>query len=131
MARALVRLHGLGVPNGGRSFVPELELPRTDLDDITVDQEVFADGLAVDAATGVEQWKVRGFGHGSLTYADGHFYVLGDRGRLALVVATPEGYQQRGNFQVFENKAWTVPTVADGKLFVRNGQELLALAVRK
>lgn len=85
----------------------------------------------IDSSSGAEQWKVRGFGHGSLTYADGHLYVLGDRGRLALIVATPEGYQQQGDFQVFESKAWTVPTVANGKLFLRNEEELLALAVKK
>jgi outer membrane protein assembly factor BamB len=84
---------------------------------------------SLDAATGEEGWKARGFGHGSLTYADGHFYVLSDRGRLALVAATPEEYREVASFQAVDGKCWTVPTLADGRLFVRNEEELVAFDV--
>jgi outer membrane protein assembly factor BamB len=85
---------------------------------------------AVDAASGEERWKARGFGHGSLTMADGHLFVLGDRGKLALVEATPAEYREKGGFQVVEGKCWTVPTLADGRLYVRNEREVVALDVR-
>ena len=85
----------------------------------------------LDAATGEERWAAReGFGHGSLTLADGHLYVLGDRGKLALVEATPEGFVEKGVVEVLEGKCWTVPTLAGGRLYVRNEQELVALDVR-
>ena len=85
----------------------------------------------LDARTGEEKWAVReGFGHGSLTLADGHLYVLGDRGKLALVEATPEGYREKGAFEPLEGKSWTVPTLAGGRLYLRNEKQLVALDVR-
>ncbi|MFQ5350016.1 MAG: PQQ-binding-like beta-propeller repeat protein, partial [Thermoanaerobaculia bacterium] len=38
---------------------------------------------AIDAATGEERWKARGFERGSLIAADGQLIVLGERGKLA------------------------------------------------
>lgn len=82
---------------------------------------------AIDAATGAERWKQRGFGHGSLILAGGHLVVLSDRGKLALVSATPEEYRELGNAQVLEGKCWTSPSLADGRLYVRNEEKLVAL----
>ncbi|HVG09042.1 MAG TPA: PQQ-binding-like beta-propeller repeat protein [Thermoanaerobaculia bacterium] len=81
---------------------------------------------AIDAATGKERWKQRGFGHGSLILAGGHLIVLSDRGKLALVQATPEEYRELGNAQVIEGKCWTSPSLADGRLYVRNEEQLIA-----
>ncbi|MEA2560428.1 MAG: outer membrane protein assembly factor BamB [Acidobacteriota bacterium] len=81
---------------------------------------------AIDAATGNERWKQRGFGHGSLILAGGHLIVLSDRGKLALVEATPEEYRELGNAQVLEGKCWTSPSLADGRLYVRNEEQLIA-----
>jgi outer membrane protein assembly factor BamB len=83
----------------------------------------------LDAKNGEEQWKARGFGHGSLTYADGHLIVLGDRGNLALVEATPAEYREKATAQALTGKCWTVPTFADGRLFLRNEREVVALDV--
>ena len=82
---------------------------------------------AIDAATGNERWKQRGFGHGSLILAGDHLIVLSDRGKLALVSATPEEYRELGNAQVLEGKCWTSPSLADGRLYVRNEEKLIAL----
>ena len=84
----------------------------------------------LDAKTGDRKWRKRGQGHGSLTYADGRLYVLGDQGTLALVEATPEEYREHGSFEVFDSKTWTVPTVAGGRLFVRDDSELAAFDVK-
>ena len=82
---------------------------------------------AIDAATGKERWKQRGFGHGSLILAGGHLIVLSDSGKLALVEATPEEYSELGHAQVLEGKCWTAPTLANGRLYVRNEEQLIAL----
>ena len=85
----------------------------------------------LDAATGEEKWAAReGFGHGSLTLAEGHLYVLGDRGKLALIEATPEGFRQKSAVEILDGKCWTVPTLANGRLYVRNEKQLVALDVR-
>jgi outer membrane protein assembly factor BamB len=84
---------------------------------------------AVDAATGKERWKQRGFGHGSLILADGHLIVLSERGcNLALVEATPEEYREKGREEVLSGKCWTAPTLANGRLYLRNEEELVALS---
>jgi len=83
----------------------------------------------VDVATGKTQWRARGFGHGSLLYADGHLIVLGDQGDLALVEATPEGYHERARAGVLGGKSWTMPTLAGGKLYLRDQKALRVLSV--
>lgn len=83
---------------------------------------------AMDAATGKERWKQRGFAHGSLILADGHLVVLSERGcDLALVEATPQAYREKGRTEVLSGKCWTAPTVANGRLYLRNEEELKAL----
>ena len=83
----------------------------------------------IDAYTGEEQWKQRGFQKGSLIYADGHLIILGERGKLALVEATPAEYKEKAKAQVLRGKCWTMPTLANGKLYLRNQKELLCLDV--
>jgi outer membrane protein assembly factor BamB len=80
--------------------------------------------------TGDVLWRQRGFNRGSLMAADGKLIVLGERGDLALAKASPEGYEELGNFPLFEGKSWTVPILAGGKLFVRNEEELVCLKVK-
>lgn len=82
---------------------------------------------AIDAATGKDRWRQRGFGHGSLILADGHLAVLSDRGKLALVEATPDAYKEKGSVDILSGKCWTAPTLANGKLYVRNEEQLVAL----
>jgi outer membrane protein assembly factor BamB len=83
----------------------------------------------IDAATGEEKWKERGLGHGSLILADGHLFVLSERGRLVLVEATPEQYREKGSAEVLSGKCWTAPTLAGGRLYLRNEETLMALDV--
>lgn len=84
----------------------------------------------LDAASGEEQWKTRGFGEGTLIMADGHLLVLSDRGVLGLVKATPERYEMVGEAKVLEGLCWTVPSLADGRLFLRNQSEMVCLEIK-
>lgn len=81
----------------------------------------------ISAATGEEKWKESGFGHGSLILADGHLVILSERGKLLLVEANPAGYREKGSSQILSGRCWTAPTLANGKLYLRNQEELLAL----
>jgi len=74
-------------------------------------------------------WRQRGFGHGSLLFADGYFIVLGDEGKLALVEATPEEYREKSSFQLFQGKSWTMPTLVNGILYLRDEKRLVALKI--
>ena len=81
--------------------------------------------IRVDTAE--DQWKKRGFGKGSLTLADGHLIILSDSGQLALAEATSSEYKEKASAPVLEGKCWTVPTLAGGKLYVRNQKEMVCL----
>lgn len=83
----------------------------------------------VEAATGEELWAQRGFAKGSLLYADGHLVLLGERGQLAIAQATPDGYREQARHQLFKSRTWTMPSLADGRLFVRDQAQLVALAL--
>ena len=80
----------------------------------------------LDAATGEQKWAKRGFGKGSLIYADGKLIVLSDRGRLALVKASSDAYTEVGGVQALTGKSWTAPVLADGRLYLRNHTKLVS-----
>ncbi len=82
---------------------------------------------SIDARTGEEKWRARGFQRGSLIAADGHLMVLGEEGRLALVEATPAEYREKASLQVMTERSWTMPTLANGRLFLRNQSEMVCL----
>jgi outer membrane protein assembly factor BamB len=77
--------------------------------------------VCMEFRTGKVRWQERGgFKKGSLTLADGQLIILGEEGTLALAEATPEEFRERARFQAFETKCWTVPVLANGKLYVRD-----------
>ena len=67
---------------------------------------------------------------GGFGFSDGHLVVLGDGGRLALVEATPAGYQEVASARVLNGLCWTAPTLADGKLYIRDDAEIVCLDVK-
>ncbi|HEY3174271.1 MAG TPA: PQQ-binding-like beta-propeller repeat protein [Candidatus Polarisedimenticolia bacterium] len=81
----------------------------------------------IDAATGEEKWSQRGFAKGSLLLADGHLIIFSESGLVALAEATPAGYREKGRAQILEGRTWTMPTLASGKLYLRNRTEMVAL----
>ena len=85
----------------------------------------------IEALTGKEQWKHRGYGKGALMYADGHLILLSDNGRLALARATPEGFKERAGAQVLAGRSWTMPTLANGRVFVRDMRKIVCLDLRQ
>jgi outer membrane protein assembly factor BamB len=78
--------------------------------------------------TGKIRWQAESVGPGSVKYADGHLYVHGENGDVALVEATPQGYREKGRFTPPEQPkrvraremAWSYPVVANGRLFIRD-----------
>jgi outer membrane protein assembly factor BamB len=85
---------------------------------------------AISIDDGKPAWGKRGLGKGSLILADGHLLVLSDRGKLLLVEATPEAYKEKGSVQALEGLCWTAPAFADGRLYLRNHDELVVYDLR-
>jgi hypothetical protein len=84
----------------------------------------------IDFDSGAVKWKQRGFNQGSLLCADGKLIIYGERATLALAEASPEKYQEISKTPVLDDQTWTVPTLCDGRLFVRNQKELVCLNLR-
>jgi outer membrane protein assembly factor BamB len=78
----------------------------------------------ISAETGEVSWTKRGFGKGSLIMVDDKLLVLSDKGRLAIVKATPDAYIELQSIQAIEGKSWTAPSFLDGKVYVRNLSEM-------
>jgi len=85
---------------------------------------------SLDATTGEVRWKARGFQRGSLIAADGRLIVLGEVGNLALVEANPNEFVQTNSAKILKGKNWTAPSLAGGKLYLRNNEELVCLKLK-
>lgn len=85
---------------------------------------------AISLADGALGWSKRGFGKGSLILADGHLFVLSEAGELVFVQATPKEYLERGRVQALRGRCWTAPSLAGGKLYLRNHSEIVGYDLR-
>jgi outer membrane protein assembly factor BamB len=82
--------------------------------------------ICMEFATGDIKWQARAAGKGSLCYADGMLYLLGEGHTVALAEATPEGYNETGRFTIKSHgrPAWAHPIVTGGKLYIRDQESL-------
>jgi len=83
----------------------------------------------VDVATGEKVWKSRPPGGRGLILVDGHLVIYGAQGNVVVAVATSEGYVEKARIKAFEGSAYTWPSFAGGKIFVRNLEEMVSVAV--
>ncbi|HVF89747.1 MAG TPA: PQQ-binding-like beta-propeller repeat protein [Blastocatellia bacterium] len=79
----------------------------------------------VDVSSGERKWKGGRYGYGQVLLASGHLIITTDSGELVLVKATPEKHIELAKFQAVEGKTWNYPAIADGRLLVRNGSEMV------
>lgn len=110
----------------------------------------------LEHATGKVRWSVPGLGRSTLLYADGHFVVLTERGRLLLIKANPERYELVAEMNLGEANggqvvgagaktavdaaaadrpvlrfpAWNAPILSHGLLYVRGKDQLICLDAR-
>jgi hypothetical protein len=47
-----------------------------------------------------------------------------------LLRANPEQHQELGRFQAVKGKTWNEPVIAQGRLFVRNAEEMACYSLR-
>ena len=82
--------------------------------------------------TGKVMWKDRSVGKGSLTYADGRLYLLGEGYTGGMADATPEGYRERGRFSIPDHglPSWAYPVICGGRLYIRNQGQLQCFDVK-
>ena len=91
--------------------------------------------LALRVGDGEVAWgPVRNDGTGSaaIAYADGRIYFRYENGVMVLVEATPEGYRERGSFEIPDVKlpSWSHPVISGGRLYLREQDRLHVYDVR-
>lgn len=83
----------------------------------------------IELSTGKEMWSTDEIGQGTTTFADGHLICLNLKGTLYLLKPDPSGFKKMGEMQSalsdVKNPAWTVPVIANGKLYLRYLQQLV------
>lgn len=91
--------------------------------------------FCLEAKTGKTLWSKTGLISTSAEKAHAGFVVVGknilmlsDTGEVILFAADPQGYRELGRAQVC-GANWCNPAYADGKLFVRDARELMAVSL--
>ena len=77
--------------------------------------------FCLELKEGRKVWEERGYGVGTVILIDQTLAVLSDRGELALVKASPNGFEELARFHVLGGKNnWTPPSYANGRMHCRS-----------
>jgi outer membrane protein assembly factor BamB len=87
---------------------------------------------AMKFLTGEVVWRDRSVGKGSVVYAEGHLYALGEDGTMGLVEATPDAYREKSRFTIAKSDRpmWAPPVISNGRLYLRDQDSLYSYDIR-
>ena len=90
------------------------------------------DWQCTDWKTGEQKYASQAMAKGNLIYADGMLYCYSEKGELALVPATTQGFNIASKTKVELGTAqhWAHIVINNGKLFVRHGKSLIAYKIK-
>lgn len=72
------------------------------------------------------------FGLGPFLFADGKVFILNDNGELTLIRASVTGYERLARARVLRGRdAWAPMALVDGRLLLRDSEQLVCLDVQK
>jgi outer membrane protein assembly factor BamB len=82
--------------------------------------------------TGKVQWKHRSVGKGTLTYADGILYLVGEKNVIGMAEANPSAYVEKSRFEIADQgwPSWAHPVVCAARLYIRNQGALTCYDIR-
>jgi len=86
-----------------------------------LDESILA---CLDVNTGEQKWKGGRYGYGQIMLAGDHVIVLTEDGEVVLVRATPDRHEEVATFAAIKGKTWNHPVITDGRLLVRNSEEM-------
>jgi outer membrane protein assembly factor BamB len=86
--------------------------------------------FCAELMTGEIQWKARASGKKSASFAaaDGKLFIRFSDGTMVMAKASPEEYEELGSFKVpgsGDRPSWAHPVILDGKLYLREGDQIL------
>jgi len=85
----------------------------------------------VQLQTGKVMWSVESFGSGTLTLAGEHLLVLKEGGELLVAAATPKAFQPLAKAQVIPGTVRAYPALAQGRLYLRNANNLVCVSLKR
>jgi outer membrane protein assembly factor BamB len=89
--------------------------------------------VCLDPQTGKRTWKGGRYGHGQLLVTNDQLVILTEKGEAVLVKPNPKKLEEVARFQALptDAKTWNPPSLAHGKLYVRNHKWMAAYDVEK
>ena len=95
----------------------------------------FSSGIltAMKFLTGEVAWRDRSVGKGNVIFAEGNLYAYGEDGVMGLVQAVPQGYKEKSRFEIHKGSypTWTPPVIANGKLYLRDQDNLYCYDIKR
>jgi len=85
---------------------------------------------AVNAKTGKDAWREKGFGRAAMVYGDGKFIIRDSDGTLALATLTPEKMTVHSRKRLLEPGLPSVPTLVCRKAYIRDDKTVMAVDLR-
>lgn len=83
----------------------------------------------LELSSGKQMWSTSLIGQGTTTFVDGHLICQDLKGNLFLIKPDKSAFNKVAEFksalEEVKNPAWTVPVVANGKLYLRYMQQLV------
>ncbi len=77
--------------------------------------------------TGEMVWRLRGYPHAYLLQAQDKTILLDGEGQMSLVNLSAEGVEVISQFQLFEERSWTNPTLVGTTLYARSKRDIKAV----
>lgn len=90
--------------------------------------------VCLDWKTGKTMYETEWQNKGSIISAEGMLYCYDEkRGNLALIPASPDGFNIISSFQIKEGRGphWAHPVIKDGILYMRHGSAVMAFDIRE
>jgi outer membrane protein assembly factor BamB len=98
--------------------------------------------VAMDFKTGKVAWKDRSVDKGNCIFAESLLYCQGESGKIALIDPSPAGYKEISRFQFQPPVAngpfwaptghmWTLPVIANGRLYLRDQDNLYVYDIKR
>lgn len=81
---------------------------------------------AIDIHTGEALWKRRDIDRAGMLRVGDKLLMLEETGRLSCATPTRDGLTIHAQSTILEEKAWTIPTLVENRLYVRNRQTIAA-----
>lgn len=84
----------------------------------------------VDWKSGKELWSVPRLPNSTVILADRQLVVFTETGKLMIGPVSPNEFKPTAEAQVLEHRCWTIPLLANGKLYARNLEKAVCLDLK-